>query len=123
MANRQPVRFTSRPRHRPGATNLSGGEQCCVPLQISSPFPALPAGNRRTVAAPVSTYRHDCRETALNYTNLNVANLQLLELPDSSEPISTGTVVEVTQSFTGVVKQILTSCEGVSHIDLLNALK
>lgn len=120
LDHQQPVRSTSGPFHPPETTNLSGGEQCSVPLRNCSPSAALPAGDRRTAAAPTSTYRHNGREAGLIYTDLNVAKLELSELPDPSEPIATGAAVDVTQSFSGAVKQILASCEGARHTDCLD---
>lgn len=89
------MRSTSGLLHPSEATNSSGGDQGNVFLHNPSPSAALPAGERRTVAAPTSIYRHDYRETMLKYTYLNFAKLQLLELPGPSESIATGTVIDV----------------------------
>lgn len=85
--------------------------RCCVARSFSE---ALPDGERCTAASPSSTYGQDRRKTALNNTNLDVAKIKRLELPDLSERIATVTAADDIQSFTGTVEQILISCKGVN---------
>lgn len=63
---------------------------------IHAPSAALPERDRDAAADSTSTDRQGHRQATLKYLILDVSNFQHLELPDPSEPIATGTAVEVT---------------------------